>query len=109
MTMEHPDTLRNTGSGISDLFYYVQDFVKNDVGRFQAISNELQRFELWATNLGLHHNGHSSLDYRLRDSVLVFGYTINLLRDLEQALQKCTCRRPIVLILPTYLTSIPIS
>ena len=47
------------------------------------ITNERQRFELWAVNIGLYHGGHSSLDYRFRDSPPLLRYAYKLLRDLE--------------------------
>ncbi|CAI7606272.1 unnamed protein product [Penicillium pancosmium] len=51
-----------------------------------AILNEQQRFQLWARNLGLYHRGHSSLDYRFRDSSFLFEYAFGLLRDLQKAI-----------------------
>ncbi|KAL3437455.1 hypothetical protein BDV09DRAFT_183343 [Aspergillus tetrazonus] len=48
--------------------------------------NEAQRFDIWASNLGVFHDGHSSLDYRFRDSSPLFEYTFNLLCDLSEAL-----------------------
>ncbi|KAK8087426.1 hypothetical protein PG994_002400 [Apiospora phragmitis] len=35
------------------------------------ISSETERFQLWAHSLGLYHEDHASLDYRVRDSDLV--------------------------------------
>ncbi|KAJ5328884.1 hypothetical protein N7452_009274 [Penicillium brevicompactum] len=86
--MQHPDTLRQAGWGITNDLTLVQALVKDDLGHRSAVANELQRFELWATNLGLLHTGHSSLDYRLRDSKLVFDYALFLLVDLERAIQQ---------------------
>lgn len=51
-----------------------------------ALENESQRFHLWATNLGLYHTGHSSLDYRFRDAPLVYSFAQKLLKDLERYL-----------------------
>lgn len=48
-----------------------------------AWENESQRFELWATNLGLYHQGHSSLDYRFRDANSVYDFAYKLLLDME--------------------------
>lgn len=87
--MQHPDTLRQAGWGVTSDLTLVQALVKDDLGHRSAVANELQRFELWATNLGLLHTGHSSLDYRLRDSKLVFDYALFLLVDLERAIQQC--------------------
>ena len=52
----------------------------------EAISTESQRFELWATNLGLYHSGHSSLDYRFRDAPSLYEFAHKLLRDVERYL-----------------------
>jgi hypothetical protein len=48
--------------------------------------NERQRFDLWASSLGLYHTGHSSLDYRFRDSPPLFRYALGLLKDLKETL-----------------------
>ncbi|KAL3476578.1 hypothetical protein BJX99DRAFT_258326 [Aspergillus californicus] len=48
--------------------------------------NEQQRYEIWALTLGLYHRGHSSLDYRFRDSPRLFDYAFTLLEDLSNAL-----------------------
>ncbi|KAJ5367047.1 hypothetical protein N7541_000988 [Penicillium brevicompactum] len=86
--MQHPETLRQAGWGITNDLALVQRLVKDDLGHRSAVTNELQRFELWATNLGLLHTGRSSLDYRLRDSKLVFDYALFLLLDLERAIRQ---------------------
>ena len=53
-------------------------------GSFQAsLLNELQRFDLWARNVGLYEDGHNSLDYRFRDAPSVYGFTCQLLEKLE--------------------------
>jgi hypothetical protein len=52
----------------------------------RKLTNEFQRFESWASNLGLYHTGHSSLDYRFRDSPILFDYTVGLLKDFEATL-----------------------
>ncbi|KAJ5602040.1 hypothetical protein N7510_011574 [Penicillium lagena] len=88
MTYPTPDTLYNVGWRISDDFLSIEQLVRDEIKRNAAVLNELQRFELWATNLGLHHSGQSSLDYRLRDSDLVFNYALDLLYDLERALRQ---------------------
>lgn len=49
----------------------------------RKLTNEYQRFESWASNLGLYHTGHSSLDYRFRDSPVLFEYAVGLLKDFE--------------------------
>lgn len=49
-----------------------------------TLESASQRFELWAVNLGLSHEGHSSLDYRFRDAPSLFNLAHKLLRDLER-------------------------
>lgn len=52
----------------------------------EAWINESQRFNLWADNLGLHHRGHSSLDYRLREASNLESLIKSLLEDLRRLL-----------------------
>ena len=47
---------------------------------------EGQRFLLWAQNLGLHRQGHASLDYRVRDATVVKGYLAEVLTELQDTL-----------------------
>ena len=54
-----------------------------DTATFRA---EMQRFQLWAINLGLYRQDHSSLDYRLRDNEVVRSFTTELLSSLIEAL-----------------------
>ena len=49
-----------------------------------------QRFDLWATNIGLHQQGHASLDYRFRDAPDIYHFCRTLLEDLVEALEICT-------------------
>ena len=51
-----------------------------------AWRNESQRFDLWADNLGLHHRGHSSLQYRLREAAILESLVKSLLNDLRRSL-----------------------
>ena len=52
----------------------------------EAWMNESQRFNLWADNLGLHHHGHSSLEYRLREASNLESLIKSLLEDLRRSL-----------------------
>lgn len=83
------ESLCTVGWRVSDQFVSVERSAKEQAKNDPAVLNELQRFELWATNLGLYHSGHSSLDYRVRDAPLVYNYALDLLRDLERALRQC--------------------
>lgn len=53
-----------------------------------AVESEMQRFLLWATNLGLFHHDHSSLDYRLRDNETVRSFTKTLLLNIIESLDE---------------------
>ena len=50
------------------------------------LRQEMQRFQLWATNLGLCRQDHGSLDYRLRDNEVVKSFTKELLINLDESL-----------------------
>ena len=47
---------------------------------------EADRFELWATNLGLFVSGHGSLDYRLRQAESLGGTFQKLMSGLNDSL-----------------------
>jgi hypothetical protein len=49
----------------------------------EALQDEVGRFRVWSGNLGALQKGHSSLDYRLRDSPLLSTNTLKLLKELE--------------------------
>ncbi|QKX57876.1 uncharacterized protein TRUGW13939_04996 [Talaromyces rugulosus] len=72
-----PKSLASMAQTVSDRFALV---AREDNSK---LVGQTQRFELWATSLGLYHLGHSSLDYRFRDAPSLFEYTVGLLRDLE--------------------------
>jgi hypothetical protein len=46
-------------------------------------NDELGRLRVWATNVGAHQRGQSSLDYRLRDASHIKQQILNLLNELE--------------------------
>ena len=58
-----------------------------DAATFRA---EMQRFHLWAINLGLYRQDHGSLDYCLRDNEVVRSFTEELLTSLIEALKEGT-------------------
>ena len=70
---------------------------------YMAWENESQRFELWATNLGLYHQGHSSLDYRFRDAASLYSFAYKLLQDLEKCIAIGRLRSRFPLILPLHI------
>lgn len=82
--------LARLGAEIVNLFYRCLEL--SETGSFDpnysigAWKNESQRFDLWADNLGLHHRGHSSLQYRLREAAILESLVKSLLNDLRRSL-----------------------
>ncbi|KAK4203612.1 hypothetical protein QBC40DRAFT_219174 [Triangularia verruculosa] len=52
------------------------------------IEVECQRFTLWAHGLGLHRVGHTSLDYQVRDAVVVKRRLAEVLAELADDIQE---------------------
>lgn len=52
----------------------------------EALEDEFGRFRVWSGNLGALQKGHSSLDYRLRDSPLLSDNALKFLKELEENL-----------------------
>ncbi|KAF2012654.1 hypothetical protein BU24DRAFT_395691 [Aaosphaeria arxii CBS 175.79] len=52
------------------------------------LEDEFGRFRVWSGNLGALQKGHSSLDYRLRESPLLSSNTLKLLSELEENLSE---------------------
>jgi hypothetical protein len=50
---------------------------------YDGIQDEIGRFRVWSGNLGALQKGHSSLDYRLRDSPLLSSNALKFLKELE--------------------------
>ena len=82
---------RNAWAKFIDVYETLE---KNDSASEQvdaaAFRAEMQRFQLWAINLGLYRQDHSSLDYRLRDNEVVRSFTEELLTSLIEALEEST-------------------
>ena len=59
----------------------------------ETLIDQMQKFRLWADNMGLCIYGHHSLDYRCRDASKVYEYVHQLLTDLEDTinLSKSCC------------------
>lgn len=51
-----------------------------------ALEDEIGRFRVWSGNLGALQKGHSSADYRLRDSPLLASNALKLLEELDDNL-----------------------
>ncbi|KAI3317383.1 hypothetical protein HD806DRAFT_527158 [Xylariaceae sp. AK1471] len=54
----------------------------------RVLASEAERFQLWSHSLRLQHEGHASLDYRVRDSVIVRDRLAQLLRQLADHLEE---------------------
>lgn len=54
----------------------------------EALDDEIGRFRVWSGNLGALQKGHSSLDYRLRDSPLLSGNALRFLQELQENLNE---------------------
>jgi hypothetical protein len=52
------------------------------------LDDEIGRFRVWCSNLGALQRGHSSLDYRLRDSPLLFSNVMKLLQEVQANLSE---------------------
>lgn len=54
----------------------------------ESLEDEFGRFRVWSGNLGALQKGHSSLDYRLRDSPLLSGNALKFLEELTNNLNE---------------------
>ena len=84
-------TLTPIGFDIVQLFDELESATISD---YQGLEKEnlieqQQRFDLWATNIGLHQRGHASLDYRFRDAPAFQEYCQTLLEGLLKTLLTC--------------------
>ncbi|KAG7005773.1 hypothetical protein G7Y79_00018g045800 [Physcia stellaris] len=61
--------------------------VRSGGGSYDIWKDELGRFKIWATNIGAHQIGPSSLDFRLRDASHIRDEVLTLIEDLQRTLQ----------------------
>ena len=54
----------------------------------EALEDEIGRFRVWSGNLGALQKGHSSLDYRLRDSPLLSSNALKFLEELQDNIKE---------------------
>ena len=91
--LEEEDTpsLALLGHEIATIVHKVEEEGGDSPSEFTpaAWKHELERFSLWADNLGLYHRGHSSLDYRLREADALRIFVRKLLSDLSSSLGEC--------------------
>ncbi|KAH8722691.1 hypothetical protein GQ44DRAFT_774719 [Phaeosphaeriaceae sp. PMI808] len=55
-----------------------------------TIHDSLGRFQLWVGNIGAHHRGRSSLDYKLREASHISDRVIELLENLKSILREAS-------------------
>lgn len=84
------EPLSDLGLKAIDLFGQVEDAFKE--GNDEKLSGdlftfELQRFELWAANMGLFVPGHGSLDYRVREAEKLAQTLRRFMQDLNTSLE----------------------
>jgi hypothetical protein len=86
-------TLADAGSQVLQRFSQLVSAVSNSQDESisdnqSQLQDELERFQLFAANLSLTHTGHSSLDYRLRESEQLQSTVRRLLQDLIDSLDE---------------------
>ncbi|KAI0834504.1 hypothetical protein F5Y06DRAFT_156068 [Hypoxylon sp. FL0890] len=61
--------------------------ISNKFTWHRHLTDEEQRFRLWAHSLGLNQKGHASLDYRVRDALIVKNRLAQVLSKLQEHLE----------------------
>ncbi|KAI9375470.1 hypothetical protein BJX61DRAFT_539758 [Aspergillus egyptiacus] len=84
-----PSSLVSLGKDVDTRFSSL--LISVDPSYKSSVLNEIERFDRWASSLGLYLTGHSSLDYRFRDSPPLYQYACGLLQDLLGAIATCKC------------------
>jgi hypothetical protein len=64
-----------------------QDSSKQQEARVKFV-DELDRFKVWAGNIGAHRRGQSSLDYRLRDASHIRQRVLKFLSKLRSSIEE---------------------
>lgn len=90
MNSSDGDSLNIIGIKIRGLFASITRLPKKPLATnsfdLEQLQADFERFELWASNLGLNAPGHGSLDYRLRDWEIADNVIRTLLKDVRNAL-----------------------
>jgi hypothetical protein len=90
MNSSDGDSLNIIGIKIRGLFASITRLPKKPLATnsfdLEQLQADFERFELWASNLGLNAPGHGSLDYRLRDWEIADNVIRTLLKDVRDAL-----------------------
>ena len=61
-------------------------YVHKDQVPSTSWADELERVRIWATNIGAHQTGQSSLEFRLRDALYISRQITKLLNDLQRSI-----------------------
>ena len=85
--VEGPASLPSLGQRVEEAFQ--QLLAKISPEDTVAWEHESIRFALWAENLGVHHHGHSSLEYRVREAEPVRRLIASLIQDLLDCIGEC--------------------
>lgn len=59
-----------------------------------TLREQVGRFKLWAGNAGAHRRGKTSLDYRMREALHIHRQVVQLLEDMEHALEEGQATKP---------------
>ena len=81
-----PESLATVGRQVGQKFADTNHFHFSGSTR-EILIDQMQKFRLWADNMGLCSYGHHSLDYRCRDAPKVYEYVHQLLTDLGDTLE----------------------
>lgn len=90
--VERP-TIAARAKAAADAFRLLVDIDPNDQQEPVStdVDEQLARFNIWASNIGVFAHGHASLDYRLRDSPEAKTLMIQLLEGLQWFLKRGSC------------------
>lgn len=79
-----------TAANVREFHSLVSALSTSDTGYtldHDALQDEIGRFRVWCGNIGALQKGHSSLDYRLRDSPLLSSNVLKLLKELQDNIE----------------------
>lgn len=63
--------------------------------------DQMARFKIWATNLGVFASGHASIEHRLRDNSEIYNLILQLLLTLRANLRYCRSARDLDMVTGT--------
>ncbi|KAL7791550.1 hypothetical protein V8C37DRAFT_402858 [Trichoderma ceciliae] len=88
MDQMDPKQLYRIGKEISSDFVLLAALLRlSQSPKHRHLVAEEQRFRLWAHSLGLFHQGHASLDYRVRDTDVVESRLADILEELQNHIE----------------------